>query len=72
MVAGGAVYKTKSNNMEAHFYNVDVNWNEERKGVMCSPELIRDAGSCIEVATPPEFPKGISEYGRPSICLQLL
>ena len=65
MVAGGAVYKTKSNNMEAHFYNVDVNWNEERKGVMCSPELIRDAGSCIEVATPPEFPKGISGIWSP-------
>jgi len=51
--------------MEAHFYNVDVNWNEERKGVMCSPELIRDAGSCIEVATPPEFPKGISGIWSP-------
>ena len=45
--------------MEPHYYNVDVNWNTERKGVMCSPELNRDAGSCIEVATPPEFPKGI-------------
>jgi len=44
--------------MEPHFYNVEVNWNTERKGIMCSPELNKDAGSCIEVATPPEFPKG--------------
>lgn len=47
--------------MEAHYYNVDVNWSKERKGVMCSPELNLNSnrvGSCIEVATPPEFPKG--------------
>ena len=51
--------------MEPHYYNVDVNWNTERKGVMCSPELNRDAGSCIEVATPPEFPKGIPGIWSP-------
>ena len=51
--------------MEAHYYNVDVNWNQDRKGVMCSPELNRDAGSCIEVATPPEFPKGIPGIWSP-------
>lgn len=51
--------------MEPHFYNVDVNWNTDRKGVMCSPELNRDAGSCIEVATPPEFPKGIPGIWSP-------
>jgi peroxiredoxin-like protein len=51
--------------MEAHYYNVDVNWNTERKGIMCSPELNRDAGSCIEVATPPEFPKGIPGIWSP-------
>ena len=51
--------------MEAHYYNVDVNWNEERKGVMCSPELNRDANSCIEVATPPEFPKGMPGIWSP-------
>jgi peroxiredoxin-like protein len=65
MVADGAVYKIKSKNMEPHYYNVDVNWNTERKGVMCSPELNRDAGSCIEVATPPEFPKGIPGIWSP-------
>ncbi len=51
--------------MEPHYYTVDVNWNTERKGVMCSPELTKDAGSCIEVATPPEFPKGIPGIWSP-------
>ena len=51
--------------MEAHYYNVDVNWNADRKGVMCSPELNRDDNSCIEVATPPEFPKGIPGIWSP-------
>lgn len=51
--------------MEPHYYNVDVYWNTERKGVMCSPELSRDAGSCIEVATPPEFPKGMPGIWSP-------
>ena len=51
--------------MEPHYYNVDVNWNTERKGVICSPELSRDASSCIEVATPPEFPKGIPGIWSP-------
>jgi peroxiredoxin-like protein len=51
--------------MEAHYYNVDVNWSSDRKGIMCSPELNKDAGSCIEVATPPEFPKGIPGIWSP-------
>jgi peroxiredoxin-like protein len=51
--------------MEPHYYNVDVNWNTERKGIMCSPELNRDASTCIEVATPPEFPKGIPGIWSP-------
>ena len=51
--------------MEPHYYNVDVNWDTERKGVMCSPELNKNAGSCIEVATPPEFPKGIPGIWSP-------
>jgi peroxiredoxin-like protein len=51
--------------MEAHYYNVDVNWRAERKGIMCSPELNRDAESCIEVATPPEFPKGVPGIWSP-------
>lgn len=51
--------------MDAHYYNVDVNWNTDRKGVMCSPELNREAGSCIEVATPPEFPNGMPGIWSP-------
>lgn len=37
-----------------HHYEVKVNWESERKGLMSSPVL----KSNIEVATPPEFPKG--------------
>lgn len=32
---------------------------------MCSPELNSPAGSCIEVATPPEFPKGMPDIWSP-------
>lgn len=53
--------------MNDHRYNVEVTWNEERKGVMCSPELNTPAGEkgCIEVATPPQFPKGIPGIWSP-------
>lgn len=51
--------------MEAHYYNVDVEWNTSRKGTICSPELIRENGPCIEVATPPEFPQGIPGIWSP-------
>ncbi|WP_420318557.1 OsmC family protein [Ekhidna sp.] len=51
--------------MEPHTYNVDISWNTDRKGVMCSPELNKDANTCIDVATPPEFPKGIPGIWSP-------
>lgn len=51
--------------MKEHYYNVDVNWNHERKGTMCSPELNVDTNNCLEVATPPEFPKGIPGIWSP-------
>ena len=51
--------------MDPHYYNVDVNWAQDRKGVMCSPELNREANACLEVATPPEFPKGIPGIWSP-------
>ncbi|MEY4930452.1 MAG: hypothetical protein RI909_1176 [Bacteroidota bacterium] len=53
--------------MDAHFYNVQIEWNQDRKGVMCSPELNAAAmnSGCIEVATPPEFPKGIPGIWSP-------
>lgn len=50
-----------------YYYHVDVRWNKERKGVMCSPELEANLGAngCIEVATPPEFDKGIHGIWSP-------
>jgi peroxiredoxin-like protein len=54
--------------MESHYYNVNIQWNKDRRGVMCSPELKASSASangCIEVATPPEFPKGIAGIWSP-------
>lgn len=51
--------------MDSHYYNVDINWENSRKGIMCSPELNKKNGICIEVATPPEFPKGIAGIWSP-------
>jgi peroxiredoxin-like protein len=53
--------------MSAHIYNVQVQWNKDRRGIMCSPELNVPAtdNGCIEVATPPEFPKGIPGIWSP-------
>lgn len=51
--------------MESHYYNVDVNWENSRKGMLCSPELNKNNGICIEVATPPEFTKGIAGVWSP-------
>lgn len=44
-----------------HHYKVNLNWIGERKGQMYSPEL----NSSIDVATPPEFPKGIAGIWSP-------
>ena len=55
----------KQKNMNPHYYNVDINWNTERKGIMCSPELNKVAANCVEVATPPEFPKGMPGIWSP-------
>jgi len=51
--------------MESYYYNVDVNWENKRKGIVCSPELNKKNGVCIEVATPPEFPQGIEGIWSP-------
>ncbi len=54
--------------MEPHYYHVDIAWNKDRKGMMCSPELAganTNSSGCIEVATPPEFPKGIPGIWSP-------
>lgn len=44
-----------------HYYNVDLNWETDRKGQMSSPVL----NERIEVATPPEFPKGMEGIWSP-------
>ena len=51
--------------MEPHYYNVDINWSSDRKGNMSSPEITANAGPCVDVATPPEFPKGIPGIWSP-------
>jgi organic hydroperoxide reductase OsmC/OhrA len=54
--------------MEPHIYQVNIAWNEARKGIMCSPELNTGGqlnDGCIEVATPPQFPKGIPGIWSP-------
>lgn len=53
--------------MEPHFYNVNLTWTKDRKGLLHSPELpgaTSDDGF-LEVATPPQFPKGIAGVWSP-------
>lgn len=45
----------------SHQYNVHLKWNSERVGEVSSPEL----NSKIEVATPPQFPKGVEGVWSP-------
>jgi peroxiredoxin-like protein len=49
------------NNSDIHTYEVNLRWNSERKGILTSPVL----PSQIEVATPPEFPKGMKNIWTP-------
>lgn len=54
--------------METHLYNVNIRWSRDRKGMMCSPEIENSllAGrSCIEIATPPQFPNGVAGLWSP-------
>ncbi len=44
-----------------HYYDVTVTWDCERKGIMSSAVLPQT----IEVATPPEFPKGMPGIWSP-------
>lgn len=46
---------------EEHFYEVSVQWLSDRKGIMNSAVLNQE----IEVATPPEFPKGMAGIWSP-------
>lgn len=47
--------------MEKHSYNVSLQWKKGRIGEMASPEL----PTKIEVATPPEFDKGVPGIWSP-------
>ena len=47
--------------MDAHFYNVDINWKSGRTGEMTSPELT----TAVEIATPPQFPSGVEGIWSP-------
>ena len=44
-----------------HFYQVKVNWKENRKGLLSSDVLDEK----ITIATPPEFPKGEANIWTP-------
>ena len=46
---------------QEHFYDVTVQWESDRKGNMSSSVL----NETIEVATPPEFPKGMAGIWSP-------
>ncbi len=46
---------------QEHFYDVSVQWTEDRKGVLSSDVLENE----IEVATPPQFAKGIEGVWSP-------
>lgn len=47
--------------MSQHTYEVNLQWNENRKGTLSSSELPNQ----IEVATPPDFPKGMAGIWSP-------
>jgi peroxiredoxin-like protein len=54
--------------MDKHIYNVDINWTQDRKGMMCPPELRKNENierNCIEVATPPQFSSGMPNIWSP-------
>lgn len=47
--------------MVYHTYNVNLNWVADRIGEISSPELL----DTIDVATPPQFPKGVEGVWSP-------
>jgi len=54
--------------MEKHEFNVHLKWTQDRKGLLSSPELAAGTSASdnsIEVATPPEFPKGMPHIWSP-------
>jgi organic hydroperoxide reductase OsmC/OhrA len=51
--------------MESNQYNVDINWGKTHKGMMCSPELNKENSFCIQITSPPEFPKEAEGHWSP-------
>lgn len=47
--------------MEPHIFNVNLKWVADRIGEVSSPELL----DAIDVATPPQFPKGVDGVWSP-------
>lgn len=47
--------------MDSHLYQVNISWRDNRMGEMSSPEL----QTVLEVATPPQFPKGVEGIWSP-------
>lgn len=47
--------------MDSHLYQVNISWRDNRLGEMSSPEL----QTVLEVATPPQFPKGVEGIWSP-------
>ena len=43
-----------------HYYNTIVEWKEGRRGVLSAPDM-----TSFEVATPPEFSKGVPNTWSP-------
>jgi organic hydroperoxide reductase OsmC/OhrA len=54
-------------NMNAHEYNIGLTWEGGRKGRVSSPEVTEAPfnAEVIEVATPPQFPKGVAGVWSP-------
>lgn len=46
---------------DEHVYRTELNWVDNRRGIVRSPELQQ----VIEVATPPDFPKGMAGIWSP-------
>lgn len=46
---------------DKHTYNLDLEWQKDRIGLISSPEL----NEKITIATPPEFPKGVEGIWSP-------
>lgn len=53
--------------MEPHIFEVNIKWTKDRKGTLCSPDVTFGSHErgCFDVATPPQFPKGMQGIWSP-------